>query len=258
MTHGLQINNSSGGLVVDADLLGMHYVGQASFLLNTSVTNNAFFRNRTRRRYAVTLPSTSALPLAMVKPQADRWVSIEYVQRASAGSPTWYIDLFSADSSMLAFNVTDMTSSASAEVHVFSTHAPTGGSHGLHLFDQSGNLTWNFSAGALFIRQVLEFPSRTDRGTYRFGDSMSLGSGITNPWVANVKAHGKDNMRIGANGTHEDSEYVFQTDGAGNLKRVLLGTYRETGDSEDPPYSPQPDWALPPRTVFVVDGGDYT
>lgn len=257
MAHGLLIKNPSGDIVVDSDARGMHYVGQATFSSNVVLTNNSFVRNRYLRRYSITLADAATLPVVAIKPTTDRWLSVQKVFRSASGSATWYVDCYSADSTMLAANIADMSSTASAEVHVFSTYSGSGDTHGLRLFNASGAVTWDFGAKPLFVRQVIDYPLRTVASSYRPGDSMALLSGMTMPLVINACAHGKDNVAIGAVGTHEDSEYVFQLDGSGNLQRVRLITYKEFGETGGSPYTPQPDWSLPARTVFVIDAADY-
>lgn len=255
MAFGLKIQNSGGGLVVDSDAHGLHYLGQAAYIGNTTETNNSFIRNRVRRRYAITLPSASAFPVAAIRPTLDRWMSFEWVRRSAAGSATWHIDIYSADSTMLGPSIADMTASASAEVHVFTSGAVSGDAFGVRLFDSAGAVSWDFGAKPLFVKQVAAYPQRTDRATYRFGDAISA-PGISTPLLIGAETHGHDNVRFGAGGSHNDSEYVFQLDGAGSIKRVLLQTGFMAGDSEDPPY-PQPDWELPASTVFVLDAADY-
>jgi hypothetical protein len=258
MSWGLTITNPGGELVVDSDAKGMHYVGQATYSANVVWTNNTFVHNRYHRRYSVTLANSAALPVVAIRPTTDRWLSVQKVFRSAPGSATWYIDCYSADASMTGSSIADMTVTATAEVHVFSTHPGAGTDYGLCLYDAAGNMTWDFGARPLFIRQVLAFPLQTVSATYRPGDAMALLGGLTTPLILNAAAHGKDNVAIGAVGTHEDSEYVFQTDGAGNLKRVRLPTFWERGEEVDgTPYTPQPDWALPARTLFVIDGADY-
>jgi hypothetical protein len=259
MSWGLVITNESGELVVDSDVKGLHYVGQAAYSGDVARTKTSFVRNRHYRRYTVTLASAAALPVAAIKATTDRWLSVQRTFRSAPGSATWYIDCYSADSTMLGFSIADMTSTASAEVHVFSTHPGVGADFGLYLYDSDGNMTWDFGARALFIRQVLSFPLQSDIGTYRAGDALALLAGLSTPLILNAAAHGKDNIAIGAVGTHEDREYVYQTDGAGNLNRVRLTTFWERGEEVDgSPYTPQPDWLLPARPVFVIDAADYT
>lgn len=258
MAHGLSILNPSGELVVDSEARGLHFVGQASYLSDVVVTNNTFVRNRYYRRFSFTLANASALPVVAIRPAVDRWLSVERVLRSAAGSSTWYADCYSADSSMLGSSTTDMTRTASAEVHVFSTHSGGGDAFGLRIFDSAGNVSWDFGAKPLFIRQVLGFPSQTDAATYRPGDSLAIAPGMTTPLILNAAAHGKDNVAIGATGSHEDSRYVYRLDGAGNLARVRLAVHWERGDETDgTPYTPQPDWSLPARSVFVIDASNY-
>lgn len=258
MAHGLSILNLSGELVVDSEAKGLHYVGQAAYLSDVVFTNNTFVHNRYYRRYSFTLASASALPAVAIRPTADRWLSVERVFRSSAGSSTWYVDCYSADASMLGSSIGGMTSTASAEVHVFSTHSGGGAAFGMRVFDSGGNVSWDFGAKPLFIRQVAAFPQRTVVATDRPGDSLPIAGGVTTPLLLNAAAHGKDNIAIGAVGTHEDSQYVFQIDGVGNLLRVRLATYWERGEEVDgTPYTPQPDWLLPARSVFVIDASNY-
>jgi len=255
MAYGLVISNPAGELVVDSDTQALHYVGTATFVAVIGAITTGSPQQRGLQRYSITLPSSTLTPFVTVKPATDRAVSIQKVARSAGGSATWYIDCFGVDTTG-SLTTSSFGSSPAIEVKVFTQITTANSGYGLVLSDASGVPRWDFSKKPAMLMQYADFPVRTPRTTYVNGDAIAIAAGITTPMITG-RAHGKDNVAQGGIGSHNDWEYMFSLDGSGNIIRMKVQTYFESGSPGDPPYSPQPDWALPAQPVFVLDSSMY-
>lgn len=248
---GLLIKNDASELVVDASTKGLHYFGMATFAGTQTFSDNSRWYNR----YSVTLPSSAHTPFVAIKLATDRLVAVQQVFRSSPGSSTWYIDTYAVDTSSTGRSSIHDTPAIS--VHVWTQWFASGYSYSLRFFDPATHVaTWDFAAKPLFVRQVMNFAAGTNHATQQAGDSQPLLAGISQPALA-YAGHGKDNNAVGAVGSHDDSEYLFSIDGAGNVIRRRAVTFWEPGEPGGSPYTPQPDWSLPAAQVFIYDLANY-
>lgn len=255
---GLKIDNSAGELVVDSDLLGMHFVGKASYVgLVDGVTGSSTGNERYKGRYQITLASANLFPVAGFKLVAGRLQSLERVRRASSGSATWYFDLYSIDATTPApitsvMTTTGFDSHLATDVYVFTQWSGSGDPFGLRLYNAVGDVSWDFGLKPFMLKEVLELPLRTDRTTYLTGDLNSFASGVTTPMIIGP-AHGRHFPSAGAGQSLQERMYLYGLE-SGQIRRQ-----RATISNERDPDGPARSeiWSLPAQTVYVLDTSAY-
>jgi hypothetical protein len=258
MAYGLKIENNAGELVVDSDLLGMHYIGKASYvgIVDGTVGSN-LSNERYKGRYQITLASADLLPIAGFKLVAGRLQSLERVRRASSGSATWYFDLYSIDATTPAPITSVMSSSGfdshlTTDVYVFTQWAGSGDPFGLRLYSAAGAVTWDFGLKPFMLKEVLELPLRTDQSTYLTGDLVSFASGVTTPMIIGP-AHGRHRPSSSAGQATQERMYLYGLE-SGQVRRQRA-TISNARDVDGPALSEI--WSLPAQTLYVLDTAAY-
>lgn len=244
---------------MDADLFGVHFVGKASYLgIVDGSTGSNFNNTRYKGRYQITLANAALFPIAGIKLVAGRLQSIERIRRASSGSATWYFDLYSIDATTPAPITSVMSTSGfdshlTTDVYVFTQWSGSGDPFGLRLYNSSEQVTWDFGLKPFLLKEILELPARTDRGTYLTGDLTPFATGVAAPMLI-ADAHGRHFPSVSAgNQTMQEREYLFGLE-SGQLRRQRATVSNER-DTDGPARAEV--WSLPAKTVYVLDTAAY-
>lgn len=188
MTHGLRITNPSGQLVFATDGTGHTYRGQPT--LQTAQSWNGIQLLPYEFRW--TAPDATHRPIVGVTANGSTVVTVEYMERLSAGSATWRIYVYSVSTGSRLFGAAQGGPvGVQPTVHIW---YPGAGSqaYGLRLYRTDGSTALDLSTPPLYVREFLSYPARSyslvsgvvsgDVAAWN-GDSQSITTGMTAPVV---------------------------------------------------------------------------